>query len=140
MKNTNESGRSMVEMLGVLAIIGVLSVGGIAGYTRAMRNWRANEIIDAANKAVVIAETEDGANASVSYADIADISKVAGGYVDSIIADRTGSSGKVTITLSKNTTAFTQLKDAIEEKLPEKNNKKVIGMYEADVKVKGAAQ
>ena len=27
----NESGRSMVEMLGVLAIIGVLSVGGIAG-------------------------------------------------------------------------------------------------------------
>ena len=31
----NESGRSMVEMLGVLAIIGVLSVGGIAGYTTA---------------------------------------------------------------------------------------------------------
>ena len=29
MKNTNESGRSMVEMLGVLAIIGVLSIGGI---------------------------------------------------------------------------------------------------------------
>ena len=30
---TTESGRSMVEMLGVLAIIGVLSIGGIAGYT-----------------------------------------------------------------------------------------------------------
>ena len=30
-KNINESGRSMIEMLGVLAIIGVLSVGGIAG-------------------------------------------------------------------------------------------------------------
>ena len=29
-------GRSMVEMLGVLAIIGVLSVGGIAGYSKAM--------------------------------------------------------------------------------------------------------
>ena len=26
-----EKGRSMVEMLGVLAIIGVLSIGGIAG-------------------------------------------------------------------------------------------------------------
>ena len=26
----NQSGRSMVEMLGVLAIIGVLSVGGIS--------------------------------------------------------------------------------------------------------------
>ena len=28
----NQNGRSMIEMLGVLAIIGVLSVGGIAGY------------------------------------------------------------------------------------------------------------
>ncbi|MBS6473139.1 MAG: hypothetical protein KH347_02690 [Acetobacter sp.] len=35
-KGTNESGRSMIEMLGVLAIIGVLSVGGIAGYSQAM--------------------------------------------------------------------------------------------------------
>ena len=31
-----ESGRSMVEMLGVLAIIGVLSIGGISGYTLSM--------------------------------------------------------------------------------------------------------
>ena len=31
------SGRSMIEMLGVLAIIGVLSVGGIAGYSKAMQ-------------------------------------------------------------------------------------------------------
>ena len=34
--NKNQCGRSMVEMLGVLAIIGVLSVGGIAGYRTAM--------------------------------------------------------------------------------------------------------
>ena len=40
----NESGRSMVEMLGVLAIIGVLSVGGLAGYTVAVRKNRANEV------------------------------------------------------------------------------------------------
>ena len=31
-----QSGRSMVEMLGVLAIIGVLSVGAIAGYSKAI--------------------------------------------------------------------------------------------------------
>ena len=37
-----QSGRSMVEMLGVLAIIGVLSVGGIAGYSRAMRQHKVN--------------------------------------------------------------------------------------------------
>ena len=29
MKTSNESGRSMVEMLGVIAIIGVISVGAI---------------------------------------------------------------------------------------------------------------
>ena len=43
MKNLkSQSGRSMVEMLGVLAIIGVLSIGGIAGYTMAMNRYRAN--------------------------------------------------------------------------------------------------
>ena len=37
-----QSGRSMIEMLGVLAIIGVLSIGGIAGYSKAMAMWRSN--------------------------------------------------------------------------------------------------
>ena len=36
-------GRSMIEMLGVLAIIGVLSVGGIAGYSKAMLMWHSNK-------------------------------------------------------------------------------------------------
>ena len=54
MKRTNESGRSMVEMLGVLAIIGVLSIGGIAGYSMAMNRYRANEILDTASKYAVI--------------------------------------------------------------------------------------
>ena len=46
----HESGRSMVEMLGVLAIIGVLSVGGIAGYSLSMRRHRANQVVDIASK------------------------------------------------------------------------------------------
>ena len=49
-----ESGRSMVEMLGVLAIIGVLSVGGIAGYTLSMRRHRANGVADLANKYALV--------------------------------------------------------------------------------------
>ena len=62
MKNIKqENGRSMVEMLGVLAIIGVLSIGGIAGYTMAMNRYRANEIIDTASKLSVVAQTA-GAN------------------------------------------------------------------------------
>ena len=47
MKNTNESGRSMVEMLGVLAIIGVLSVGGLMGYKQAMTKYYTNEAAQA---------------------------------------------------------------------------------------------
>lgn len=41
-----QSSRSMIEMLGVLAIIGVLSVGGIAGYSKAMERYRVNETIN----------------------------------------------------------------------------------------------
>lgn len=45
-KNINETGRSMIEMLGVLAIVGVLSVGGIAGYSKAMEKWKVNKAIE----------------------------------------------------------------------------------------------
>jgi len=44
--NGEQSGRSMIEMLGVLAIIGVLSVGGIAGYSKAMQKYRINKTIE----------------------------------------------------------------------------------------------
>ena len=40
MSKKSQFGRSMIEMLGVLAIIGVLSVGGIAGYSKAMEMWK----------------------------------------------------------------------------------------------------
>ena len=40
------AGRSMIEMLGVLAIVGVLSVGGIAGYSKAMEKFKINKIIE----------------------------------------------------------------------------------------------
>ena len=45
-KNSTQSGRSMIEMLGVLAIVGVLSVGGIAGYSKAMEKFKINKTID----------------------------------------------------------------------------------------------
>ena len=41
-----ENGRSMVEMLGVLAIIGVLSVGGITGYRYAMEKYKINNFVN----------------------------------------------------------------------------------------------
>ncbi|MBQ8870334.1 MAG: hypothetical protein IJ019_03045 [Alphaproteobacteria bacterium] len=48
----NQFGRSMVEMLGVLAIIGVLSVGAIAGYQKAMFKHKMNKTMDIISHAV----------------------------------------------------------------------------------------
>ncbi len=53
-----ESGRSMVEMLGVLAIIGVLSVGGIAGYKTAIETIRINHVKSFAESFMVSYEAE----------------------------------------------------------------------------------
>ena len=53
-----QKGRSMIEMLGVLAIIGVLSIGGLAGYTMAMNRHRANQILDYVSRCAVAAQTK----------------------------------------------------------------------------------
>ncbi len=45
-KKSKQAGRSMIEMLGVLAIVGILSAGGIAGYSMAMQNHKTNQLID----------------------------------------------------------------------------------------------
>ena len=42
-RRSKQNGRSMIEMLGVLAIIGVLTVGSIAGYSHAMRRHLLNK-------------------------------------------------------------------------------------------------
>ena len=42
----HNAGRSMLEMLGVLAIIGVLSVGAIMGFRQAMNRHKANVILN----------------------------------------------------------------------------------------------
>ena len=39
----------MIEMLGVLAIVGVLSAGGIAGYSMAMQSYKTNQLIEKVN-------------------------------------------------------------------------------------------
>ena len=44
-----QCGRSMIEMLGVLAIVGVLSVGGIQGYSKAMEKIRFNKALSEYN-------------------------------------------------------------------------------------------
>ena len=53
----NESGRSMIEMLGVLAISGVLSFGGIAGYSKAMNKFKTNKVADQVSMIVANVKT-----------------------------------------------------------------------------------
>ncbi len=67
------SGRSMIEMLGVLAIIGVLSVGGIAGYSKAMMKFKINKTMQqiaeiATNVRTLYAQQKDfnGLNTSLA--------------------------------------------------------------------------
>lgn len=64
-KNDLQNGRSMIEMLGVLAIIGVLTVGGFSLITKANNSYRANTVIDeisglASKVRIVARDADDG--------------------------------------------------------------------------------
>ena len=68
MKN-NETGRSMVEMLGVLAIVGVLSAGALKGYSDAMFKYKMNQTIDITTRMLQrieeLAQKDLGSEASI---------------------------------------------------------------------------
>ena len=61
-----ETGRSMTEMLGTLAIIGVLSIGGIAGFKYAMNKRDVNEIINGVSMMAVTASQQLMLNKNIS--------------------------------------------------------------------------
>ena len=98
----NEYGRSMVEMLGVLAIIGILSVTGIYGYTIAMRKYRANEIVQAASVLAIMAQSANsGEGECVKLSDIGFFSSVTGLGVD-MVADPSVIGGRITVNIELN--------------------------------------
>ena len=74
-----ESGRSMIEMLGVLAIIGVLSVGGIAGYSKAMNKFKTNKVAD--NVSMLVANIKTLYAQQKTYGGLTNESAVAMGVV-----------------------------------------------------------
>lgn len=55
--NVSFSGRSMIEMLGVLAIIGVLSIGAITGYNKAMKKYWSNKFYNGTSQLMVNIKT-----------------------------------------------------------------------------------
>ena len=76
---TAESGRSMVEMLGVLAIVGVISIGGVAGYNYGMNRYRTNELLDGANKRAYTVATQMTLGIPLNLSEFADYDATAGG-------------------------------------------------------------
>jgi len=92
-KPFNETGRSMVEMLGVLAIIGVISIGAIAGYTYGMNRYRTNEILDGANKRAYTISTQDSLGIPYNLSEYRDYNVTAGGVFTSDIQDWDGEFG-----------------------------------------------
>ena len=85
---TNENGRSMIEMLGVLAIIGVLSVGGIYGYTVAMRKYKANEIIQTASMLATMAQSGNAGEGKTMLLSKSGLEQSPGGTAVSMCAHR----------------------------------------------------
>jgi len=83
-----QSGRSMVEILGVLAIIGVLSVGGIAGYSKAMTKINANKLLLEVNEIIRQADLLFEMNKKENYGDLNTAAAISIGMVpDYMIVD-----------------------------------------------------
>ncbi len=69
--SASESGRSMIEMLGVLVIMGLLAVGGIWGYQYATNTYRAGQIQDvmAQAKALTVSRRTASEEALLTFLD-----------------------------------------------------------------------
>lgn len=62
----NQSGRTMLEMLCVLAIIGVLTLGGLRGYRYVVARYKANKIAEAI--AFIVTQIRTGYSTQENYA------------------------------------------------------------------------
>lgn len=88
-----QSGRSMVEMLGVLAIIGVLSIGGISGYSKAMAKYRVNKTLDQISMLVINIRTLF--SSSINYDGLSDANAISLGIIPGDMQNGTGSGAKI---------------------------------------------
>ena len=113
-----ESGRSMVEMLGVLAIIGVLSVGGIAGYTMAMNKYRANEILNAVALVSVEATVTEDSTKTYTHL-IGAMPSAINSYVTEITVDPTAKKATLTPGTAGCTSSTEPCKSVIGKKVGE---------------------
>ena len=95
-----ENGRSMVEMLGVLAVMGVLSIGGVAGYRYAIDKMNANDIINEVKKRAVTASQQRILGQNVNLSEYGDNGRIKGIHVVTATNDYAGDKGFFALTVS----------------------------------------
>ncbi len=79
--STSESGKSMVEMLGVLALMGLLAVLGAKGYSMAMERATANRIVEEINRRSIVYSQQllmTTSNTALNHSELA--TEIEGGY------------------------------------------------------------
>ena len=120
-----ESGRSMIEMLGVLAIIGVLSIGGLAGYTMAMNRYRASNLSDYVSRCVVVAQTKT-MTGRIGTGDAAKCSKILGEDAPGWLTGANAAANEVTLTEDEDSgeiyTTVGTVPDAVDQVLKDRFN------------------
>lgn len=84
-KKIDNIGRSMVEMIGVLAIVGVLSIGGIAGYVTASRNLRISNLKDEIS--TIVANVRSAFFAAENYGSLSNITLINAGLIPDWMID-----------------------------------------------------
>ena len=95
-----ENGRSMVEMLGVLAVMGVLSIGGVAGYRYAIDKMNANDIINEVRKRAVTASQQRILGHDINLSEYGDNGRIKGLYDVVTINDYVGDKKFFALTVS----------------------------------------
>jgi len=101
---TDINGRSMIEMLGVLSVVGVLSMGGIAGYSKAMSVYRTNKLLDQINSS--IADTRDAYAEADSFSGFGKSIIIDFELVPSSCLDYSACTGTITTSCTKIKNAF----------------------------------
>ena len=95
-----ENGRSMVEMLGVLAVMGVLSIGGVAGYRYAIDKMNANDIINEVRKRAVTASQQRILGHDINLSEYGDNGRIKGIHAVTVTNDYAGDKGFFALTVS----------------------------------------
>ena len=95
-----ENGRSMVEMLGVLAVMGVLSIGGVAGYRYAIDKMNANDIINEVRKRAVTASQQRILGHDINLSEYGDNGRIKGIHAVTATNDYAGDKGFFALTVS----------------------------------------